>query len=169
MLGGAKFIPHRPKKYSEIQSSRTFVETMKGPVQARDMKQIKLPIIKEKGRNRLAKKKAEHPRDKPCAQVVVFESQAGNFLPTTMGGVEGRDRCINVENKIEEKNMEGNKHKFPLRFNLNSKFGVFGKEREIRTSHWLGKGLIVELNEKGKERGRLFGSVIKWLINLPVG
>ena len=35
---------------------------------------------------------------------------------------------------------------------MNSKFGGFGKECEIRTSHWLGKGLIVELNENGKRK-----------------
>ena len=151
-LGGAKFIPHRPKQFSEIQFSRTFVETVKGPIQERDMKQFQQPIIKEKGRNRLAEKKAEYPRDKPCAQVVVFESQAGKSLPTAVDGVEGRDHCINVENKFKAKNLEGNKHRFPLRFNLNSKYGVVGKEREIRTSCWLGKGLIVELNENGKRK-----------------
>ena len=140
---------------------------MKGPIQEKDMKKIQQPVIRKKGRNRLAEKKAEYPRDKPCAQVVVFESQAGKSLPTAMGGVEGRDCCINVENKIEAKNLEGNKHKFPLRFNLNSKFGVFGKEGEIRTSHWLGKGLIVELNENGKkkvmwERNKVADKSVSW-------
>ena len=45
-----------------------------------------------------------------------------------MGGVEGRDRDTKWNNKFEVKIQEGNKHKFPLRFNLNSKNVVAGKE-----------------------------------------
>ena len=33
---------------------------------------------------------------------------------------------------------------------MNSKNVAVGKERDIRRSRWLGKGLIVEVNENGK-------------------
>ena len=50
---------------------------------------------------------------------------------------------------------------------MNSKYGVVGKEREIRTSCWLGKGLIVELNENGKrkvmwERNKVADKSVSW-------
>ena len=73
-MGGVK--PHRSKRYSEVQSSRSFVETVKGPVQARDMKHSQQPFIREKEKDRMVEKKAEPSRDKPCTQVVVFETQA---------------------------------------------------------------------------------------------
>ena len=48
----------------------------------------------------------EPPRDKSCTQVVVFEALAENAILTAMGGVEGRDRGINGENKFKEKISE---------------------------------------------------------------
>ena len=54
-------------------------------------------------------------------QVVIFEDQAGKSFSSTVGGVERREHGINGENKIEVKFLEGNKVRFPLRFNLNSK------------------------------------------------
>uniref|UniRef100_A0A7N2L369 Uncharacterized protein n=1 Tax=Quercus lobata TaxID=97700 RepID=A0A7N2L369_QUELO len=74
-------------------------------------------------------------------QVVVFEDQAGKSFSSTMGGVERREHGINGENKIEAKFLEGNRVRFPLSFNLNSKDVDTGKEREIRS--WLGKDVSV--------------------------
>ena len=47
----------------------------------------------------------EPPRDKSCTQVV-FEALVENAIPIAMGGVEGRDRGINGENKFKEKISE---------------------------------------------------------------
>ena len=67
-----------------------------------------------------------------------------------MGGVEGRDDGINGKNNIKVKILEGNNLRFPLKFNSNSKTFDFGKVHDIRKSRWLGKGLIVDVNEDGK-------------------
>ena len=150
VLGGPKFVLYKSKQPLEIYSSWSFVETVKAPVQA-SLKHSQQPFIREKGKNRIVKKtKVESPRDKPCTQVVVFEAQAGKSSLTAVGGVAGRVCDINGDNKFEAKVQEGNKQRFPLRFNLNSKNVAVGKERDIRRSRWLGKGLIVEVNENGK-------------------
>lgn len=67
-----------------------------------------------------------------------------------MGGIEGRGGGINGKNNIEVKILEGNNLRFPLKFNSNSKTFDFGKVRDIRKSCWLGKGLVVDVNEDGK-------------------
>lgn len=72
-----------------------------------------------------------------------------------MGGVEGRDGGINGKNNIKAKIPEGNNLRFPLEFNLNSKTFDFGKVHDIGKSRWLGKGLIVDVNEDGKRQGIL--------------
>jgi len=67
-----------------------------------------------------------------------------------MGGVEDRDGGINGKNNIDVTIPEGNNLGFPLKFNLKSKNFDFGKVHDIRKSCWLGKGLIVDMNEDGK-------------------
>ena len=67
-----------------------------------------------------------------------------------MGGGEGGEGSINGKNNIEEKIPEGNKLNIPLNFNSNSKIVEFGKLHDNRRSRWLGRGLIVAVNEFGK-------------------
>ena len=64
-MGDPKFIPHRLKLSSEVHSSRTFVETLKGPVQRRDMKQAQQPILRDKATIRIAESLTKSPRDNP--------------------------------------------------------------------------------------------------------
>nr|POE95078.1 hypothetical protein CFP56_15140 [Quercus suber] len=87
-------------------------------------------------------------------QVVVSDSQTGNFAPTAVGGMEGRDRRINGEKQLEAKIPQGNKLRFPLWFNtiLNSKQIASGTERDRRNYSWLRKGLIVEVKENCRRR-----------------
>ena len=66
-----------------------------------------------------------------------------------MCGGEGGGGGINGKNKIEEKIPEGNNLNIPLKFNLNSKIVEFGKLRDSRKARWLGRGLIVNVNEFG--------------------
>ena len=108
-MGGQKFIPYRHKLFSEIHSSRTFVETLKGPVQRRDMKQAQQPIIRDKVMTRISKRLIESSRDNPCMQVVVSDTQTRNFAPMAMGGVEESDQCIIGDNQIEVKIPQENK------------------------------------------------------------
>ena len=153
-MGDPKFIPHRLKLSSEVHSSRTFVETLKGPVQRRDMKQAQQPILSDKATIRIAESLTKSPRDNPHMQVVVFDSQTGNSAPTAVGGVERRDRRINGEKQPEAKIPQGNRLRFPLRFNTisNSKQIASGTERDRRNYSWLRKGLIVEVKENCRRR-----------------
>ena len=48
--------------------------------------------------------------------------------------------------------MEGNNINLPLKFNSNSNIVEFGKVLDFRKSHWLGRGLIVDVNEFGKRQ-----------------
>ena len=73
-MGGLKFIPHKHKLLSEFHSSWTFVETLKGPMQRRDMKQAQQPIIRDKVTTRISERLTESPRDNPCMQVVVGDT-----------------------------------------------------------------------------------------------
>ena len=89
----------------------------------------------------------EPPRDNSRTQVAVSETQAGSFPQAAVGGGEGG---INGKNIIEEKIPKGNKLSIPLKFNSNSKIVEFGKLCDNRKSCWLGRGLIVDVNEFGK-------------------
>ena len=58
-----------------------------------------------------------------------------------------------MNTKLREQISEGVKRQFPLQFSLNSNNSKnFGnvKMRELRNSCWVGKWLIVKVNEEGK-------------------
>ena len=163
--GGSKFIAQPHKRNSEIQSSRSFVEAVKGHAPARDMKQIQHPVTSDHEKPRIVEKIAETPRfdhtksltieypvGKPRDQVVEDDFQVGKAWPTVVGAAKGRFQSINVGKKLEEKILAMNKSRFPLRFNLNSNDINAGKGREIRNSRWTGEGLVVELKENGRRR-----------------
>ena len=69
-----------------------------------------------------------------------------------MGGGEGGEGGINDKNKFEEKILEGNKFTISLKPNLNSNMAEFGKLRDKRKAHWLGRGLTVNVIDYGKRR-----------------
>ena len=81
--------------------------------------------------------------------MVAFEVSADNAILIAVGGVEGSHRGINGDAKFKEKIPEQNKFKLN---NLNLKDIDSGRERQIRRSSWLRKGLIEEVNEFGKRR-----------------
>ena len=59
---------------------------------------------------------------------------------------------INVDINLGEKIPVGNKLRFPLRFNSNSKESNYGIVSVLRNACWTGKGLTVEVGETGKRR-----------------
>ena len=67
------------------------------------------------------------------------------------GGKEGKGG-LNGKNKFEEKIPEGSKFNISLKPNLNSNMFEFGKLRDKRKGHWLGRGLTMNVNEYGKRR-----------------
>ena len=125
--GGSKFIDQPHKRNSEIQSSRSFVEAVKGPAPARDIKQIQYPVTSDYEKPRIMEKIAdtqtfdhtksvsiEYPVGKPCEQVAEDDFQVGKAWPTVVGDAKGRFRSINVGKKLEEKIPAMNKSRFPF-------------------------------------------------------
>lgn len=128
------------------------MEAVKVPVPAR-LKLVQQPCIKEKVKDGVVENILEHPRDNSRTQEVVYETQAGSLpLAAVGGGGEGGGGGINDKAIFEEKILEGNKLNIPLKFNSNSNFVEFGKLHDNRKSRWLGRGLIVDVNEFGKRR-----------------
>nr|POF12373.1 hypothetical protein CFP56_71844 [Quercus suber] len=148
-LGGLNFVPYKAKQIPKYRVAKSYVEAIKAPVQARP-KPVQQPFIKEKVKDGVVKNILELSSDN--TQVVVFENQAGNFPQATMGGGEGEEGGINGKTIIKEKISEGNNLNIPLKFNLNSNIAEFGKLHDNRKSCWLGRGLIMEVNELGKRR-----------------
>ena len=151
-LGGLNFVPYKYKQVPKYRDAKSYVEAVKAPVQAR-LKPIQQLFIKEKVKDGVVKNNnLEPPRDNSRSQIVVSETQAGSFPQATVGGGEGGEGGIQGKNIIEEKIPKGNKFTIPLKFNSNSKIVEFRKLRDNRKSRWLGRGLIVDVNEFGKRR-----------------
>ena len=127
------------------------MEATKAPVQAR-LKPVQQPFIKKNVKDGIMKNIMEISSDNSRTHVVVFETQAESFPQSVVGSGEGGEGGINGKNKIEEKILKGNNLNIPLKFNLNSKIVKFGKLRDSRKARWLGRGLIVNVNEFGKRR-----------------
>ena len=144
-LGGPKALSYKSKLGSEIHPSRSFAETVKASVQVR--KHLHQPPIKEMEKIQVVESTMPPPRDEAGIQVVAFEILVDKTIPIAVGGVEGSHRGNNGDTKNKEKIPEQNKFRLN---NLNLKDVDFGRERQIRRSSWLGKGLIVEVNEFGK-------------------
>nr|POE91064.1 hypothetical protein CFP56_46361 [Quercus suber] len=105
------------------------------------------------------------PRDEAGIQVVAFEVPADNAISIAVDGVKGSHCGINGDAKFKEKIQEQNKFRLN---NLNLKDVDSGRERQIKRSNWLGKGLIVEVNEFGKgwvswQRYRGDKQAVKWV------
>nr|POE99844.1 hypothetical protein CFP56_61886 [Quercus suber] len=69
-----------------------------------------------------------------------------------MGDGEGGEGGIKGKNIFVAKIQEGNNVSLPLKFNSNSNIVEFGKVLDSRKSRWIGRGLIVAVNEFGKRR-----------------
>ncbi|XP_065616425.1 uncharacterized protein LOC112009713 [Quercus suber] len=141
-VGALKFVPYKPKQIPKYQPARTYVEAVKAPVQAR-LKHVQAGMVKNV---------EEIPCDNSQAQVVVSEIQVGSFPQVAVDGGEGGEGGINGRNKFKEKISGGNKFKIPLKTNLNSNMVEFGKLSDRRKARWLGRGLIVYVDDYGKRR-----------------
>ena len=149
--GHSKFVAHPHKDNSGIQTSKTFVETVHGyQVQVRGRNQLHLFSIHDKGKSQLREDRVVK-QNPEVEQMVLSEIPAGKPCPTALGGGDVGSRCINVDFKLGEINLGGNKKRFPLRFIPNSNESVYGKECDLRNSCWTGKGLTVEMNGEGKK------------------
>nr|POF27049.1 importin-9 [Quercus suber] len=164
-----KFVPYRFKQIPKYQPARSYVEAVKAPVQAR-LKHVQQTLSKEKIQAGTVKNFVEFPNDNSRTQVADFETQAGSFPQSAVGGGEGGKGGINGKNKFEEKIPEGNKFNISLKPNLNSNKIESGKLRDRRKGRWLGRGLTVNVNEYGKRRvfwegGKGVKQAGKWVNN----
>nr|POE55912.1 hypothetical protein CFP56_76967 [Quercus suber] len=150
-LGGSKFVLYRFMQIPKYQPAKSYVETVKAPVQAR-LKHVQQPLNKEKVQTGTTKNFKELPSDNSRTQVVASETQAGSFPQSAVGGGEGGKGGVNGKNKFEEKIPKGNKFNISLKPNLNSNMVEFGKLHNRRKACWLGRGLTVTVNEYGKRR-----------------
>nr|POE83529.1 hypothetical protein CFP56_48262 [Quercus suber] len=162
-LDGPKALPYKSKVGSEIHPSRSFADTVKASVQGR--KYLYQPSNIETKKSQVVENTLLPPRDEAGIQVVALEVPSDNAIPIAVGGGEGSHRGINADAKFEEKIQEQNK--FRLK-NLNLKDVDSGRERLIRRSSWLRKGLTVEINEFGKrrvswQRYRSVKQAVKWV------
>ena len=74
--------------------------------------------------------------------------------PDTMvvGGRDRREQCINVDTTLGEQIQAENRKCIPVSFSVNSKSDENGKRSDIRRSCWIGSGLIVAVDVKGRRR-----------------
>ena len=137
----------------EVQNSRTFVEAMQGYYgEVEDRKPFKQLGTTDKGKmTQLGEEKMVVP-DLDHAKMGLSSKPVANPCPLTAGEGVVIPRSINGDINIGEKISARNKLRLPLRFNSNSKESDYGMLSELRNTCWTGKGLIVEMGEKGKRR-----------------
>ena len=158
--GHLKFIPQAQKRNSVFHPSRSFVETVKGPMQAKDGNHS-LHQIKAVGQNNIdvAMGEKQQNRMKEMTAVPLYQARkqvvdgsVGQPGTAAVRGGKGRERSINLGINIGEDLPVQNQIRSPLIFSLNSNKTENGKGRDLRDSRWTGKGLIVEVAENGKRR-----------------
>ena len=154
-VGGSgliKFVAQPHRCNSEIQNTRTFAETVQGHhVQVMDSKHPEQLCIKDKGKTQLGEERKVMPKSDP-AKVVMSGKLVAKIFLIAVGGGSVKSRSINVDINLGETIPVGNKKRFPLRFNSNSNNSDYGMGSDFRNSCWTGKGLIMEVGEKGKRR-----------------
>ena len=169
-VGGSsqlKLVAPLHKQNLEIQNSRTFAEMVRGyHVKVEDRKHPMQLCVIDKGKTQIGEEKMEVP-DLEHAKKVVSGRPVVNSCLLAFGGGAVKPRSINKDINLGEKILAGNKLRFPLRFNSNSKEAVYVIGSDLRTACWTGKGLTMEIDEKGKRRvswdynrGRL--KCLKW-------
>ena len=142
--------PHRQN--SEIQNSRTFAEMVQGyHVKVEDRKRPTQLCVTDKGKTQIGEEKMVVP-DPEHAKKVVSGRPVVNSCPLAAGGGAVKPRSINGDINLGEKIPAGNKLRFPLQFNSNSKEAVYGIGSDLRNACWTGKGLTMVIDEKGKRR-----------------
>ncbi|KAL0007798.1 hypothetical protein SO802_009300 [Lithocarpus litseifolius] len=68
-----------------------------------------------------------------------------------VGSRDRREQCINVDRKLGEQLQVESRKRIPVRFSF-SKSDKNGKMSDIRRSCWIGSGLIVAVNVKGRRQ-----------------
>ena len=145
--GQLEFIPQAQKRNSVFHPSRSFVETVKGPMQAKGgihslhkTKAIGQNIIDEamgdKQQNRM-KEMTAMPLYQSRKQVV--DGLVGQPGTATVRGGEGRERSINLGINVGENLPVQNQIKSPLIFSFNSNKTENGKGRDLRDHVGLGR------------------------------
>ena len=141
-----------------LHPSRSFVETVKGLVQAKGGIQSS-HNTKDSGKNTIDKVMVEKQQNRTREMTAMSLKQSRNQVmggPVSQPGTtatrkgEGRERGINLGINLGEKSSMQNKKRSPLWFSLNSNKTEIGKGNDLRDSRWTRKGLIMEVAENGK-------------------
>ena len=129
VVGGSsqlKLVAPLHRQNSGIQNSRTFAEMVQGyHVKVEDRKHPMQTCATDKGKTQIGEEKMvvldpEHAKKVVSGRLVV------NSCPLAAGGGAVKPWSINGDINLGEKIPAGNKLRFPLRFNSNSKEAVYG-------------------------------------------
>ncbi|KAK9989074.1 hypothetical protein SO802_029313 [Lithocarpus litseifolius] len=147
-VGIPRFIPQVLRHKLEAPTSKTFAEAVKGSRgRVENCTQIgftdkgKLTQVGEERRG-------VNPRLSGAKVVDFLVSKPAQM---ELGGRDRREQCINEEAVLGEQNLADFSLRFPSSI-LNSKAADKGKKSEVGRPCWTGRGLVVEVDVKGRRR-----------------
>ncbi|KAL0012034.1 hypothetical protein SO802_007142 [Lithocarpus litseifolius] len=143
-VGLPRFIPQVLRHNMEASTSKSFAEAVKG---SHGRVEIRTQLgFTDKGKlTQLGEeRKGANPR-LTGAKVVDFP--VSKHAKKELGGGDRREQCINEEAKLGEQNLEDFRRCFPSSI-LNSKAADKGKKSDVGRPCWIGRGLVVEANDK---------------------
>ena len=148
--GPPKFIPRVRKYKLEDQNFRTFVEVVQGfHGRTEDRKQMKQLGLIAKGKlTQLGKeKKGENLR---LSGAKVGEIPVGKSERMEVVGGIRREQRLSEVTEVGKQKLADTRFHFPSF--LNSKADEKGKKCDFRRSCWSGRGLVVEVDVKGRRQ-----------------
>ncbi|KAL0008930.1 hypothetical protein SO802_010432 [Lithocarpus litseifolius] len=152
--GQLKFVAQLHKGKSGVQPCKTFADTVRGhQVQVRGRNQLNLSSAHEKRKMQLGNNRGEK-ENSVMEQRRLSVTLANTSGPMTLGGRDVGPRHSDVDVDLGETKLAGIKRSFQLNFKSKVNNSVYGKEFELRNSHWTGEGLTIEVNEEGSAHYR---------------
>ena len=158
--GQAKFVSQPQRGRSGFHPSRSFAEILKGQVQQRDVTQLQLITTKDKDKNLTQGEFMERQNQArgllamylKLTSAKVGEIPMGKPVKMVVGGGDRREQCSKVDTKLGKQLPVEKWKRIPVSFSLNSISNENGKRSDLRRSCWIGSGLIVQVDVKGRRR-----------------
>ncbi|KAL0012906.1 hypothetical protein SO802_008014 [Lithocarpus litseifolius] len=147
-VGLPRFIPQVLRHKLEAPTSKTFAEAVKGS-HGRVENRTQLGFT-DKGKLTQVgeERRGANPR-LTGAKVVDFP--VSKPAKMELGGMDRTEQCINEEVELGEQNLADFSLRFPSSI-LNSKAADKGKKSDVGRPCWTGRGLIVEVDVKGRRQ-----------------
>ena len=150
--GQAKFVslPHRGRL--GLHPSESFAEILKGQVQPRVVTQLQLFTTKDKDKYLTQGKFVERQNQARGLLAMNPKLTGAKVGEIPVGGGDRREQCNKVVTKLGEQLPAEKRKRTPVSISLNSKSNENGKRSDLRRSCWIGSGLIVQVDVKGRRR-----------------